>query len=101
MHTSNHHIAHYFVGSIVIEPFDQRNLSTSSYDVTLGPYFFRETPAEPGVIGIYNPYSESHVHKIWGEPHYAETAGEWMARTGLRLDNIANDDRIIWISPGE
>ena len=27
-------------GSVIIEPFDRRNLATSSYDVTLGEYFY-------------------------------------------------------------
>jgi hypothetical protein len=35
-------------GTIVIEPFARECLSTSSYDVTLGPYFYRETNPEPG-----------------------------------------------------
>lgn len=35
-------------GSIIIEPFSPSNLATTSYDVTLGPYFFRETNPEPG-----------------------------------------------------
>lgn len=35
-------------GSVVIEPFSSSNLATTSYDVTLGPYYFRETNPEPG-----------------------------------------------------
>jgi hypothetical protein len=35
-------------GKIVIEPFTLDNLSTTSYDVTLGPFFFRESTPEPG-----------------------------------------------------
>jgi dCTP deaminase len=60
-------------GSVVIEPFLREHLSTSSYDVTLGQYYFREQQPEPG-IGIYNPYSEKMVHKIWGEPLEAEVS---------------------------
>jgi deoxycytidine triphosphate deaminase len=36
-------------GSVIIEPFIPTNLATTSYDVTLGPYFFRETNPEPGI----------------------------------------------------
>jgi dCTP deaminase len=88
-------------GSIIIEPFNQSNLATTSYDVTLGPHFFRETTPEPG-IGIYNPYSSSMVDQIWGKPQMAETHQEWSDRTGHPLlDNIGPNDRIIWIKPGE
>lgn len=34
--------------TIVIEPFIHDHLSTTSYDVTLGPYFYRECEPEPG-----------------------------------------------------
>lgn len=82
-------LEHLRMGNIVIEPFNIDNLSTSSYDVTLGRYYYREvctgmsacmpprspTPvltflasvlclrqntAEPG-LGLYNPYSETMV----------------------------------------
>lgn len=39
---------HIAAGSVVIQPFDMANLSTSSYDVTLGPYYFKEEDPEPG-----------------------------------------------------
>lgn len=40
-------------GSVIIEPFTPANLATTSYDVTLGPYFYRETNPEPG-LGTIN-----------------------------------------------
>jgi len=88
-------------GTIIIEPFCRENLSTSSYDVTLGPYYYRETHRDPGTIGIYNPYSEAMVHTIWGDYHTAEKHSEWTARTGIKLENIDADEQIIWLSPGE
>jgi dCTP deaminase len=33
-------------GKVFISPFKQDNLSTSSYDVTLGPFYFREVKIE-------------------------------------------------------
>ncbi len=87
-------------GKVVIEPFDMSNLSTSSYDVTLGRYYFRESVPEPG-MGIYNPYSSEMVSRVWGSVKEAEEAGEWMARTKTVLENIAPGDRVIWLGPGE
>jgi dCTP deaminase len=87
-------------GSIVIEPFHDQNLCTSSYDVTLGKYYFRESSPEPG-MAVYNPYSKTQVERIWGKPLKAERAGEWTKRTGTKLENIKSSDQIIWISPGE
>ena len=61
-----------------------------SYDVTLGRYYFRESDPEPG-MGIYNPYSQSHVARVWGTVKEAELASEWMERTGTTTHhNTAN-----------
>ena len=87
------------LGNIVIEPFIRENLSTSSYDVTLGPYYYRESAPEPGQ-GIYNPFCEDMVKKVWGNIHEAEEASLWSQRNSIPLKNISLNDRIIWISPG-
>ena len=87
--------------NIVIEPFDPARLSTSSYDVTLGPHYYRESIPEPG-CGLYNPYCPVQVQRVWGEALDAELHSAWARRTGQQpLANIALDDRIIWIAPGE
>lgn len=39
-------LRHYQEGTIKISPFDPKNLSTSSYDVTLGEWYYRETAPE-------------------------------------------------------
>eukprot|EP01132_Coremiostelium_polycephalum_P006189 gene6189-7706_t len=93
-------LRHMEKGTILISPFDRDNLSTSSYDVTLGPYYFRETTPEAGQA-IYNPFSEKMVKKVWGNYKKAETVKEWSERSGLKLENINDDDLIIWIKPGE
>ena len=91
---------HITKGTVIIEPFSLSNLSTSSYDVTLGRYYYRESQPEPGQ-GIYNPYSAKMVKKVWGDPQEAECAKEWMNRNDQILENINRNDRIIWIQPGE
>jgi dCTP deaminase len=83
-----------------IEPFSMEALNTSSYDVTLGKYYFREATPEAG-RGIYNPYSREMVDRVWGTPQTAERCGDWRKRTGSVLENISDDDLIIWLKPGE
>ena len=56
-------------GTVVIDPFNREHLSTSSYDVTLGRYYFRESRPEPGQ-GIYNPFSEDMVLKVMISKEY-------------------------------
>lgn len=87
-------------GSVFIHPFRAENLSTSSYDVTLGHFYFRESRPEPG-LGIYNPYSAEMVKRVWGEPLHAEKASEWSKRTNTLLENVAPEDELIVLSPGE
>src|SRR4051794_8662735 len=36
-------LAHMQLGNVIITPFTLNNLSTSSYDVTLGRYYYRES----------------------------------------------------------
>ena len=92
---------HLSQGRVIISPFHLSHLSTTSYDVTLGPNYYRESTPEPG-CGIYNPYCISQVQRVWGEARHAELHSEWVQRTGQQpLTNIAADDRIIWIAPGE
>jgi hypothetical protein len=80
-------------------------------------------------LTVYNPYSESHVNRVWGKVQEAEPAAQFSARTGIKLENISNglrllvhahvsciamtdsvpvrrlmhcsDDLIIWLAPGE
>lgn len=87
-------------GNIVIDPFDRESLSTSSYDVKLGEFYYREE-VNRGATDIYNIWSESDVKAVWGEPRQAINAGDWMRRHNVILENIHPHDQIIWIWPGE
>ena len=88
-------------GSIVIAPFDPRNLATSSYDVTLGEYFFAEQPPQH-FENIYNIYDKAHVDRVWGtKPHRAKTAKEVFAKYNFDWKGITPNERVILLAPGE
>jgi dCTP deaminase len=86
-------------GDIIIAPFDERNLNTSSYDVTLGEYYFREN-SSPNYMGIYNIYNKRHTEVIWGtEPEKAKKAKHSLKDPErFRIDP---NMKIILIDPGE
>lgn len=88
-------------GSIVIEPFKRGNLATSSYDVTLGEYFFPEqTP--PHFENLYNIYDKHHVERVWGtEPKRAKPAKELLKNYRFDFTNIRPEEKIILLAPGE
>lgn len=84
-------------GEIVIYPFNEKNLGTSSYDVTLGNCYFREQDVDSS---IYNIYSKEMVNKVWGSPQYAKKYSYYNEQ-GIILDNINLEEEIIFIKPGE
>lgn len=88
-------------GTIVIEPFNDDNLKTTSYDVTLGEWHWRET--HPGVrMPMHNMYDEDSTKFIWNGPHKAERAGDLKKRLKLaELKNIPDDAQVILLGPGE
>ena len=88
-------------GSIIIEPFKKANLATSSYDVTLGEYFFPEqTPRH--FENLYNVYDKKHIERVWGtKAKRAKPAKEILAKYKFEYDSIRPDDQIILLAPGE
>ena len=88
-------------GSIIIEPFKKANLATSSYDVTLGEYFFPEqTPKH--FENLYNVYDKKHIERVWGTTaKRAKPAKEILAKYKFEYDSIRPDDLIILLAPGE
>lgn len=88
-------------GDVIIEPFKRENLSTSSYDVTLGEYFFAEQHP-PHFENLYNIYDKKHVDRVWGtKPHKAKTAKEVLKNYRFEFNGISPDDRVILLAPGE
>ncbi len=88
-------------GSIIIEPFKRANLATSSYDVTLGEYFFAEQNP-PHFENLYNIYDKKHVERVWGTvPHKAKPTKEILKNYNFDFVGIAPTDNIILLAPGE
>jgi dCTP deaminase len=84
------------LGNIVITPYRKSHLKTSSYDVSLGEWFYRQQRHD---LPYYIPWNESHVRQIWGEPQQAQKA-ETILGTKLPL-GIKAGDRVIVLHPRE
>jgi dCTP deaminase len=95
-------LEHMKAGTVVIEPFERKNLSTSSYDVTLGEWYYREQPTKYN-HSLYNIWSRSHTEHVWGakEPQRAIRAKEAFKKYNFKWEGIRPDDKVILLRPGE
>lgn len=93
-------LRHRDAGNIVIDPFDARKLKTTSYDISLGEWFWREGHPE-GRATLHNVYDESSTKLVWQGPYQAEGAHEVAARLGQELVNVKPSDKIVLLRPGE
>lgn len=88
-------------GDIVIQPFTKDNLATSSYDVTLGDFYFKEQPTKYD-HNIYNIWSKPHTDHVWGtKPEKAKRASEVFKKYKFNWDGIKPTDKVILLQPGE
>lgn len=88
-------------GDIVIEPFKRENLATSSYDVSLGEFYFRERASKYS-HNIYNIWSKEHTDHVWGlVPEKAAEASEVFKKYKFKWVGIKPSDKIILLQPGE
>ncbi|MEK7552789.1 MAG: hypothetical protein AAB505_01640 [Patescibacteria group bacterium] len=89
-------------GKIVIEPFRREHLSTSSYDVTLGEWFFREQPRPHYHHKIYNIFDGRHTEEVWGRKALrAEPAAKVFQKFNFEWQGLKPTDKIILLEPGE
>lgn len=87
-------------GHIVCTPFEPRNVSQASLDVTLGYYFYRIEAANERTI--YNPFDREDVERYFDGPYKAMPHGEWAALNGFKpLAQIPLDHPVISLKPGE
>ncbi len=75
-------------GNIIIEPFDQRQLGTNSYDCRLGEYYFMGD-ANVEVMHLDNP---EEIRRYWGEPRRAKD-GKIAIRSGTTI--LAHTQEIV------
>jgi len=89
-------------GDIIISPFDDSHLTTSSYDVTLGEWFFREQPSKYN-HSLYNIWSQEQTEHVWGakNPEKAVRADVAFKKYNFKWDGIKSSDKIIILKPGE
>lgn len=88
-------------GNVVIEPFNRKNLATSSYDVRLGEWYFRENRPKH-IYSVYNIYDKRHTDHVWGtKPLRAEKAKEVFKDVSFDFVGISPEDKVILIEPGE
>lgn len=90
-------------GDILIEPFNKDNLSTSSYDVTLGEHYFRESRPDRYQNKVYNIWDENHINRVWNKEnvHLAKPAREVFKKINFEFNNMSPDDKVILLEPGE
>lgn len=89
-------------GSVVIYPFSEDQLATSSYDVTLGEWFFREQPTKAN-HSLYNIWDKDHMEHVWGadKVERAVKAKEAFSKYNFEWNGIHPDDKVIVLRPGE
>lgn len=87
-------------GTIVISPFNDRNLKTTSYDVTLGDFYWRERdPSRENTV--HNIYDENSTASVWSGPHKAGSAKLFKEKFCQELENVPDDAGVILLEPGE
>ena len=67
-------------GNIIIEPFDERQLGTNSYDCRLGEWYF-QGDMNIDVIHLDNPQD---IRRYWGE---AQAGHRWKDRNSTWNDS--------------
>lgn len=97
-------LRHLKAGNIVIDPFNEANLGSCSYDVSLGRHYFREGAANST---FYNFYSQREVRRVWST-FIAQPLQYWLDKypysnqeKKMLTDGIDPQDLVIWLAPGE
>ncbi len=72
-------------GNVIIKPFEERNLSNCSYDITLGENYFSNHASS--YEGWMNPFRKGDTDQYWGLPKVADqVSSDYEAeKTGLPI----------------
>ncbi|PIP18269.1 MAG: hypothetical protein COY04_01040 [Parcubacteria group bacterium CG_4_10_14_0_2_um_filter_7_35_8] len=92
-------LKHYKAGNVVIDPFNEVNLASSSYDVRLGKFFYRQNRHMEHTETM-NPFWQNSVSKMYRRLEEAVDVGEVKSRINP-FYNLSRKDKIILINPNE
>lgn len=92
-------------GYVIIHPYNEKLVKTSSYDVSIGEYYWTTRSAHPG-SRLFNPHNPDHVRRLWQGPYRAKTIREYLnSNEGEYCEEdfkgLLPDDPVIILSPGE
>lgn len=87
-------------GTIIIEPFSEKHLNTTSYDITLGKYFWREKHPG-GRATVHNLYDEHSTNSVWSGPYEAVPVEKVANELRQEFKNIKAGSLVILLEPGE
>jgi deoxycytidine triphosphate deaminase len=87
-------------GHIICTPFNPKQVSQASMDVTLGYYYYHTDQPQKGYV--YNPFDESGVRRYFGEVKQAVIHQDWCNANGVKLlEGIPAEHPVIPLKPGE
>lgn len=87
-------------GHIVCTPFDPKQVSHASLDVTLGYYYYRTERTSDQII--YDPFTEDSVNSYFEGPYRAINHGDWCKQNSIKpLKGIPLNHPVIPLRPGE
>lgn len=87
-------------GHIVCVPYEPKNVSETSLDITLGHYFYRLESSNTRTI--YNPFDREDVERYFDGPYKAMPHKKWIDLHGFKpLNNISEEHPVIAVKPGE
>ena len=91
-------LKHLKAGNIIIDPFNEANVANTSYDVRLGPYYYRQSGMLHGQM--FNPFSEASTRQFYQKAEEAVAVSEIKSKQNP-LENLKPQDRVILVAPNE